>query len=159
MSDFWSIEHRGCQFIIALHQSWLYLSTGHEQIWLRVEEQPPERPRHTIQDPKTMANITWNLLGFHLLDALPKGNTFNNKYYRVNILTELFPLRPQVDGKRLVIHADNAIPHTTRKCRAFCRDNRLPSPYTHRTRPVSDHPSSFALDDQALSAGNHFSIT
>jgi histone-lysine N-methyltransferase SETMAR len=72
-----------------------------------------------------MMTIAWNTLGFHSLDTLPKGNTFNADYYRVNILTELLPLRPQVDGKRLVIHADKPKPHTTRKYRAFCEENRL----------------------------------
>jgi hypothetical protein len=59
-----------------------------------------------------MVIIAWNPLGFHLFDALPKGNTFNAEYYRVNILTELLLFRPQVDGRRLVIHAGNARPHT-----------------------------------------------
>jgi hypothetical protein len=66
-----SIEHHGWQFIIALDESWFSLSTDHERIWLHVEEQPAERPRHTIQDPKMMVTIAWNPLGFHLLDALP----------------------------------------------------------------------------------------
>jgi hypothetical protein len=60
-----------------------------------------------IQDPKMMVTIAWNPLRFHLLDAPPKSNAFNAEYCRVNILTELLPLRPQVDGRRLVIHADN----------------------------------------------------
>jgi histone-lysine N-methyltransferase SETMAR len=72
-----------------------------------------------------MVTIAWNPLGFHLLDALPKGNTFNAKYYRVNLLTKLLPLRPQVDGRRPVIHAGNARPHMARKCRAFCEENLL----------------------------------
>jgi hypothetical protein len=92
-----------------------YLSTDHEQIWLHAEKQPPEKPRHTVQDPKMTVTIAWTPLGFHLLDALPKGNTFNIEYYRVNILTELLPLRPQADGRRLVIHTDNARPHIARK--------------------------------------------
>jgi hypothetical protein len=46
-----SIEH-GWQFIITLDESWFYFSTDREQIWLDVEEQPPERPRHTVQDLK-----------------------------------------------------------------------------------------------------------
>jgi hypothetical protein len=71
-----SIEHHGWQFIVTLDESRFYLSTYHEQIWLRVEEQPPERPRHAIQDPKMMVAIAWNPLGFHLFDALPKGNIF-----------------------------------------------------------------------------------
>jgi hypothetical protein len=59
-----------------------------------------------------MVTITWNPLGFHLLDALPKGTVFNTEYYSINILTESLSLRPQVDGRRLVIHADKAKPHT-----------------------------------------------
>jgi hypothetical protein len=35
-----SIKHHGWQFVITLDESWFDLSTGHEQIWLRVEEQP-----------------------------------------------------------------------------------------------------------------------
>jgi transposase len=72
-----------------------------------------------------MVTIAWNPLGFHLLGALPKGNTLNSEYYRVNIITELLLLRPPVDGRRLVIHVDNARSHSTRKCRAFCDENRL----------------------------------
>jgi hypothetical protein len=62
-----------------------------------------------------MMNIARNPLGFHLLTALPKGNIFNAQYYPVNILAELLPLHPQVDERRLVIHVDNARPHTARK--------------------------------------------
>jgi transposase len=120
-----SIKHHGWPFTITFDKSWFHLSPDHKQIWLRVEEQPPEKPKHAFHDPKMMATIVWNPLEFHLLDALPKDNTFNAEYYRVNILTELLPLRPQVDGRRLVIHADNARPHTARKCRAFCEENRL----------------------------------
>jgi hypothetical protein len=35
-----SIEHHDWQFIMTLDESWFYLSIDHEQIWLRVEEQP-----------------------------------------------------------------------------------------------------------------------
>jgi histone-lysine N-methyltransferase SETMAR len=118
-----SIGPHGWQFIITLDESWFYLSTDHEQIWLRVEGHPPERPRHTIQEPKMIVTIAWNPLGFHLLDALPKGNTFNVKYYLVNLLTEFLPLHPEVDGRRLVIHADNKRPHIARKYRVFCKEN------------------------------------
>jgi transposase len=72
-----------------------------------------------------MVTIAWNPLGFHLIKALPKGMSFNAEYYRDNILTELLPLQPQADGRRLVLHADNARVHTARKCQAFCTDNRL----------------------------------
>jgi histone-lysine N-methyltransferase SETMAR len=72
-----------------------------------------------------MATIAWNPLGFHLLDALRKGNTFNAEHDCVNILTKLLPLCSQVDGRRLIIHGDNARSHTARKCRTCREENRL----------------------------------
>jgi hypothetical protein len=57
-----SIGHHGWLFIITLDESWSYLSTDHEQIWFRVEEQLRERRRHTIQDPKMMVTIAGNPL-------------------------------------------------------------------------------------------------
>jgi transposase len=42
-------------------------------------------------------------------------------------------------GDSLFIHADNPRPHTTRKCRAFCEENRLhlavDSPYSPDLAP------------------------
>jgi hypothetical protein len=139
-----SIEHHGWQFIITLDESWFYPSTDYEQIWLRVEEQPPEMPRHTIQDPKMMVTIAWNPLGFHFLDALPKSNPFNAEHYRVNLLTEFLPLRPHVDGRRLIIHADNARPPITRKCRAFC-EKKLLRLAVHPAHSRDLAPSDFFL--------------
>jgi hypothetical protein len=89
-----SVEHHGWQFLITLDESWFYPFIDHEQIGLRVQERPSGRPKQTIQDPKMMMTIGWNPLGFRLLDALPKSNTFNAEYDRVNILTELLLLRP-----------------------------------------------------------------
>jgi hypothetical protein len=133
LRQFRSIKHHGCQFILTLDKLWSYLSTDHGQIWRRVHEQLAERPRHTIQDPKMIVTIAWNPLGFHLLDALPKGTTFNTEYPRVHILTELLRLCLQVDGRRLVVHAGNARSHTARKWRIFLR--RKPAP-PRRTRTV-----------------------
>jgi transposase len=74
-----------------------------------------------------IACIVWNPLRFHLLDVLPKGNgnTFDAEYSSFDILTERLQLRSQVDGRRLVIHADNARLHTAHKCRDFCKENWL----------------------------------
>jgi hypothetical protein len=43
-----SIKHQGWQFIITLDESWFYFSTDLEQIWLRPDQEPPERAKHTI---------------------------------------------------------------------------------------------------------------
>jgi hypothetical protein len=62
-----------------------------------------------------MLTIVWNSLGFHLLDAFPNGRTFDAKYYRGNIFTALIPICSRVDGRKLVIHPNNAKSHTVRK--------------------------------------------
>jgi hypothetical protein len=84
----------------------------HEQIWLRPGETLPERARHTIQDRKIMVTIAWNPLGFPLIVALSKGPIFNAEYYRDNILAALTQLQPDDDGRKLVVHVDNAKAHT-----------------------------------------------
>jgi hypothetical protein len=101
------------------------LATGHEQIWLLPGETPPERARHTIQDRKIMATIAWNPLGFPLIVAVPKGRTFNAEYYHDNILAALTRLQSEDDGRKLVVHADNARAHTAQKRRTFCKENGL----------------------------------
>jgi hypothetical protein len=57
-----SIKHHGWHFIITLDESWFYLAIDHAQIWLCPEENPHERHKHTIQNPKLMPMIAWNLL-------------------------------------------------------------------------------------------------
>jgi hypothetical protein len=99
--------------------------TDYEQIWLRPGETPPERARHTIQDRKIMVAITWNPWGFPLIMALPKGRIFNAEYYRDDILAALTQLQREDDGRKLVVHADNARAHTAQKCRTFCEENGL----------------------------------
>jgi transposase len=139
-----SIKHHGWHFIITLDDSWFYLSTDHEQIWLQPDQEPPKRAKHTIQDKKIMVTIAWNALGFHLVEALPKGRSFNAEYYRDNILTELIRLRPQAGERNLVIHADNASLHTAQNCRTFCAKNGLRLA-THPPYSPDLAPSDFFL--------------
>jgi histone-lysine N-methyltransferase SETMAR len=99
----------------------------YEQTWLRPGETPPERARHTIQDRKIMVTIAWNPLGLPLIVVLPKGRTFNAEYYRDNILAALTQFQPEQDGRKLIVHEDNA---TAQKCRTFCKESGLPvAPY------------------------------
>jgi hypothetical protein len=37
----------------------------------------------------------------------------------------LTQLQPEDDGRKLVVHADNAKVHTAQKCRTFCEENGL----------------------------------
>jgi histone-lysine N-methyltransferase SETMAR len=101
-----------------------------------------------MQDRTIIVTIAWNPLGFTLIVAVPKGRTFNAEYYRDNILAALNRFQPEDDGRKLVIHADNARAHTVQKYRTFCEENGLrlaPHP------PYSPNlaPSDFFLFDYA----------
>jgi hypothetical protein len=77
-----------------------------------------------------MVTIAWNPLGFLLIVALPKWRTFNAEYYRDNILAALTQLQPENDGRKLVVHANNARVHIAQKCWTFCEENGLwPPPH------------------------------
>jgi hypothetical protein len=89
-----SIKHQGWHFMITLDESRFYFSTDHEQIWLRPDQEPPERVKHTIQDKKIMVTIAWNALGFPFVETLPKGRRFHAEYDRDNILTDFIRLLP-----------------------------------------------------------------
>jgi hypothetical protein len=135
-----SIKHPGWHVMITLDESWFSLSTDREQIWLRPDQEPPEWAKHTIQDKKIMVTIAWNALGFHLVDGPPKGRSFNAEYYRDTILTELIRLCTQAGERNLIIHADNANPHTAQKCHTFCAENGLQlathAPYSPDLAPL-----------------------
>jgi hypothetical protein len=98
------------------------------------------RQRHF---PSTLREtIAWNLLGFPLIVALPKGRTFNAEYYHDNILAALTQFQPEDDGRKLVVHADNARAHTAQECRSFCEENGLrPAPHPPYSPDLA--PSNF----------------
>jgi transposase len=75
---------------------------------------------------------------------LPKGSTFNAEYYRDNILSALTQFQPGDDGRKLVVHADNAKAHTAQKCRTFCQENGLRLA-PHRPYSPDLTPSDFFL--------------
>jgi hypothetical protein len=85
--------------------------------------------------------IAWHLLGFPLIVALPKGRTLNAEYYRENIFAALTQLQPEDDGRKLVVHADNARAHTAQKCRTFRQENAL------RLAPHPPYSSDLASSD------------
>jgi hypothetical protein len=79
---------------------------------------------------KMMMTITWHSLG----DWLPKDPTFHAEHHRNNNLSALLPLRPHADGRKLMIHEDNANRHKLSKCTTFCSE--------HARRPAAHPPYS-----------------
>jgi hypothetical protein len=78
-----------------------------------------------IEGCKMIVTIVWNPHGFHLIDALPKDQTFNATHYVNMILQSLLDGRSSEPGAGLMIHADNARPHTARKTLKCFRENHM----------------------------------
>jgi hypothetical protein len=88
-----------------------------------------------------MITIARNPLGFPLIVALSTERIFNAEYYRDNIIAALTQLQPEDDGRKLVVHADNA---TTQESRTFCEENGLQlAPYPPYSPDLA--PSDFFL--------------
>jgi histone-lysine N-methyltransferase SETMAR len=88
--------------------------------------------------------IAWNLLGFHVLDPLPKGRIFYAEYCRDHSLAALVALRTEAGGRRHVVHVNNAKAHTAQKWIAFCTEHGLRSA-THPAYSPDLAPSDFVL--------------
>jgi hypothetical protein len=73
-----------------------------------------------------MLTVVWNTEGFHIVHVLPKGATFDSDYYCENSLSEILRACPV---HRLVVHADNARPHTSKPTRQFMEKSPRGGPH------------------------------
>jgi hypothetical protein len=119
---------------VALDESWFYLSTDQERIWLAPGETSPDRERHTIQSPKFMLTIVWRVTGFHVVKLPPKGGTSKASSYTDEILSEIVCWREAQRGstnRKLVVHANNTRAHPagrTMRSLEACGMVRAPHP-------------------------------
>jgi histone-lysine N-methyltransferase SETMAR len=121
-------EDRAWHDIITLDESWFYLTTEHERIWLPEGANVPDREQPTVQTKKIMLTIAWNPHGFHVIKVLPKGRKFNAEYYAFEILEPLSRWHKAAFKKskrKLIIHADIARSHTAQRCIQFMKDNKM----------------------------------
>jgi hypothetical protein len=72
-----------------------------------------------------MLTVVWNTKGFHVVGVLPKEATFDTDYYCQDVLSEILRACPARSNRRLVVHADNARPHTLKRIREFMEKNNL----------------------------------
>jgi histone-lysine N-methyltransferase SETMAR len=75
-----------------------------------------------------MLTIVWNPGGFHLVNILPKGFKFNASHYVTQIFDSLSKWRKTQVGRtsrKLIVHADNARPHTAKMTSQFMEQNSM----------------------------------
>jgi hypothetical protein len=111
---------------------------------------------------KFMLTIVWNPRWFHLIKILEKGRKFNVGYYIAEILEPLSQWRSiEAAGnqRKLLVHADNVRPHTTKSSTQYFNENRMKSalyaPYSTNLTPsdcyffgyVKRCPASLSFED------------
>ena len=121
-------QSRNWHDIVTLDESWFYISTDHERIWLTPGEPVPGRERHMIQSPKLTITVVWNTSGFHVVAALPKGLKFNAECDTRGILQEILNWREEQgvgSTRKLSVHADNARFQTAKVSMDFLEANSM----------------------------------
>ena len=115
-------------------ESWFYLNSYYERQWLPSDKKPPERIKQKIDSKKDMLTIFWNPNCFLLVEALDDNRVFNADYFIGEILEQIV-IKTNEDRekikKQLVLHYDNAGPHTAKKVREYLTQNdiqRAPQP-------------------------------
>jgi hypothetical protein len=77
-----------------------------------------------------MLTIVWNLRGFHLIKVLEKGRKFNAGYYIAEILepsSQWHSIEAAGNKRKLLVHADNARPHTAKSSTQYFNEIRMKS--------------------------------
>jgi hypothetical protein len=97
-------------------------------MWLTPGQPVPEGKRHVTQSPKLMPAAAWNPSGFHVLTALPSAGKFNTGYQTTEILERMKTLvkgQGTTGTRKLIVHSDNARPHTASLLMDFVNANRM----------------------------------
>jgi histone-lysine N-methyltransferase SETMAR len=84
--------------------------------------------RQTVQSPKLMLSIVWNLSGFHIVKALPKGGKFSAQYHTNNVLITISDWRRlagERSPKKSWVDADNARLDNAKVSTDFIARNRM----------------------------------
>ena len=116
------------KFIITGDESWFYLSTDYQRQWLPVWQKPSKRVKKMIGAKKFMFTIFWNPHGFLLVKILPKSAKFNEDYFINEILEPINELTKNMRVKseqKLILHYDNARPHTSQKVFDYLRSHNI----------------------------------
>jgi hypothetical protein len=119
-----------------------------------LEEQPPETPRHALQDPEMMLAFAWNPMGFHVLEMLAKCRIVNAEYYGDDMPMAL--LRPAIrsmGASSLLMQAIHD-PTQIETVDPFTWKTRSSSTYINHAPLIWHHPLLSLRTCQALPAGN-----
>jgi hypothetical protein len=137
-------RHNSWNYFVTGDESWFYLETSHETIWLQHGDPRPVREKKVINSPKVMLTVFWSPNGFHLIEALPAGQTFTSDYFSQTILYTLHKNLSHMTARRIVVHMDNARPHRSKVTSGYLtKFNFRPAPHPPYSPDLA--PSDFFL--------------
>lgn len=116
-------ESTGFRYVYTGDESWFYLSTASDSMWVPPESAAPSAATPTIKSEKIMVTIFWSTAGFSVVEALPKDDHLTAQY----LIDKIFrPLEHNiaegckcVHRHRIYIHMDNARVHTAKIVKDF----------------------------------------
>jgi hypothetical protein len=136
-------KHHACKFIVTLDKAWFYLSNHFGRIWRPHDELPPSFPNQMIANQKLMIAVVWNPHRVHLIQSLPKGIKWTNRYYSNIILSQIGALRDVYSHRKMIVHTDNACPHIAKCVTEYIDHNLLKRaphpPYSPDLAPFDFH--------------------
>jgi hypothetical protein len=129
-----------------------YVNTDHKSVWLPLNAKVSEGERVTVQSEKLMSTNVWRSNGFHVINVLSKAVKFNADHYITDVLISLAEWhKTQVSraDRKLIVHAENARPHTRTMSLNFLDHNGMKKHITrcihlieHRLISISSAMSS-----------------
>ncbi|KAA6374034.1 MAG: putative Mariner Mos1 transposase, partial [Streblomastix strix] len=115
-------------------ETWIYYRNPAKQAWVKKGDEIPQRTRKCIGDPKVMITVFFSASEIRFIHALDSGQNMNSEIFIKDILK---PLERnalndiQFDEEDLLIHFDNASPHTSKKTKSFIKNSsftKIPQP-------------------------------
>jgi hypothetical protein len=155
-------EHDQWHNVITGDESWFYFEYVPDRLWISSLVNAPDVPNRTIATEKHIVTVFWNPDGFRVVTILPKGASFNTAWF---IDGNLLPLRDQFfpggrrpGQKKLMVHVDNASPHTAQMTRNFFMHNGFRK-LAHPPSSADIAPSDFYLfgkvKNELIGKSNH----
>jgi hypothetical protein len=98
-------------------------------MWIPDGEEVPTRPRRMIASRKQLPAVFWSPMGFSPVEILPKMIHFDSQHLCSKFLSAIGqnrpPETPEDRRRRMVVHFDDAIPHTANWTIDYLRAYRL----------------------------------
>lgn len=114
------LDDRFFKTIVAMDEKWILLNNPNKKWqWLSPNESALSYPKLRRFDKKVMISVFWNCDGMLFFELLPDGQSITSDTYSSQLkhLHDVMKVKyPHlINRKRVLLQADNAKPHTSRK--------------------------------------------